>query len=261
MSIYKSEDEVELKARLDNLFQVWRAKIGACTELSQKIKNTFVTDGFYPGYLNQKVKVLFVGRESLSIDGDFIECLYWAYRSGYVGGKHINRYQMQSLQFYMVYGFNNAFPDYCDVPSAYDLARVIGDDNALSFAFINVSKFSNWSEDWKLDYGLVMKSLSQSQGTPYLSQQIELLNPDVICSMNVLGMAGNQIGKYNYVRELSCHDVSVHDYFLPQGRVIPLLDMWHFSATRKSPRTHYYTPVAEHYKQWRERYPSINIGS
>lgn len=259
MSIYRNKDELAMKEKIDELFVEWHSKINACKTLPVEVKESFVSDGFYPGYLSQKVKVLFLGRESLSVDGDFMECLYEAYRTGYVGGKHINKYQMHYLQFYVAYGFNNGFPNWSDKPFAYELAQKMGEEGGVSFAFINVSKFSNWSDDWKLDYALVGRSLSQSKEAGFLARQIEILNPDVICSMNVLGIAGDQIGQYEYVAELSNADVSVHDYHFSSGKTVPLLDMWHYSAPRKSPELNYYNPLAMGVRKLSQRYPQLAV--
>ena len=256
-SIYRSSEEKMLKGKVARLFEKWSEAINSSKNLPKDVKESFVTDGFYPGYLKQKDKVLFLGRESLSVEGDFMECLYNAYREGYVGGKHINKYQMHYLQFYIAFGFNHSFCAWKDIPFAQELAAKMGDDDGLSFAFINASKFSNWSENWQLDGKLVSQSLSASREGKYLARQIEILHPDVICSMNALGLAGDQLGEYEYIKELSNHDLAVHDYKFMDGSVVPLFDMWHFSAPRKSPFDNYYKPIADIYKKLCSRYPSL----
>jgi len=257
--IYIDKAEIALKDRIDKLFDLWTASVESAKGVSQEIKESFVTDGFYPGYLSQKVKVLFIGRESLGVVGDFMECLFEAYRDGYVGGKHLNKYQMHYLQFYVAYGFNHGFCSWDEIPYATQLAKTMGETNGLSFAFVNASKFTNWSNNWQLDGGLVSKSLKISKEQKFLARQIELLRPDVICSMNALGWAGDQIGSYEYIKELSSHDLGVHDYHYADGNTVPLLDMWHFSAPRKSPTKHYYDPIAVKYALLCERYPTLRI--
>ena len=101
-------------------------------------------------------------------------------------------------------------------------------------------------------------SLDISRTKKFLVQQIEILRPDVICSMNVLGLAGNQLGNYSHVESLSHHDLDVYDYIYEDGVAIPLLDMWHFAAPRKRPYDNYYRPIVNIYRKLCQRYPTID---
>lgn len=260
MSIYTDVLEIECKRTLDVLFKEWIDQLEA-TNIAESIKSTFIPDGFYPGYLSQRVRVLFIGRESLGIDLDYNKCLFMAYKNGRVGGipgKHLNAHKTHYLQFYIAYGFNHGFVPWKDIPRAFDLAKGMGIAGGISFAAINVSKFSNWGNSWRLDRKLVRESLNVSRSGGFLIRQIEILRPDVICSMNALSMASEQLGPHDYIDTLSSRDIDVYDYHYNDGVIVPFLDMWHFAAPRKSSFAHYYEPLVHVFPKLCERYHTLH---
>lgn len=79
-----------------------------------------VFDGFYPFYTQQRCKILFIGRESLSMSGEnYIEKLHSYYKiNKSIGDKPINQHGFHSLMFYITYGLNNNFCSWEDIPYA-----------------------------------------------------------------------------------------------------------------------------------------------
>ena len=62
------ESERKLKFEIEKLNDRWKNHLVSMTG-EKSISEIFVSDGFYPYYTNQKVKVLFIGREALEIAG------------------------------------------------------------------------------------------------------------------------------------------------------------------------------------------------
>ena len=70
------ESERKLKFEIEKLNDRWKNHLVSMTG-EKSISEIFVSDGFYPYYTNQKVKVLFIGREALEIAGtNYQESLY-----------------------------------------------------------------------------------------------------------------------------------------------------------------------------------------
>jgi hypothetical protein len=235
-------NESILQSKLDKLFDEWEVAAAACPEIPAEIKECFVRDGFYPGYLNQKCKVLFVARESLSVEGDYIKEVFDAYKSKRIGGKNINQYQFHALMMYIAYALNNNCFDWNSIPWAEKLCETFGTPDGLSFAFMNLSKFSNWSEsNWQSNWNLINSSLKVSGNDSFIKQEIELLDPDVIITMNLDGNL-SYLGEMRKV--LNTTDINKYAYKV-NGKEIPLYDMWHFSAPSKSPRGNYLEPLSK----------------
>ncbi|MFZ2279995.1 MAG: hypothetical protein WAW39_19520 [Prosthecobacter sp.] len=85
---YPAEELSHLQ-KLSKLFEDWHAcfTTGA-SQLDKHQMRSF--DGFYPHYFNQKLRILYIGRESRQISGlNYLEVLYPAYRNGKELGDHI----------------------------------------------------------------------------------------------------------------------------------------------------------------------------
>ena len=209
-----------------------------------KLSELFVRDGFYPGYLSQKIKILFIGRESLGMVGnDYIDVLFDAYHNKIVGDRNLNRYSFHSTMLYIAYALQHSEYDWDYVPYATQFIEEFGRENGCSFAFMNISKFSNESGQWKADNKLIDKFIELSCG--FHGREIDLLNPDIIIGMNLqhrmpcLGTFENPLyyGRKNAV----CYQVLK----TATGKEYIYLDTWHFSAIGKSPDKDIFAPVIE----------------
>lgn len=211
-------------------------------DLLKELGDDIILDGFYPNYTQQKVKILFIGREALSVKGSYIETLYEAYKDNDIGSKSLDAHQFHRIMFYLAYAINNELPEWDNIPYASKIADTFAEENGLSFAFINLSKLSNDSEDWHKDEKLIKSYIERvkESGKNYFLEQIKILNPDMIISANIdpkhLGeiVSEDTSNKDVYVYKLNC-----------EGKEIPIFNMWHFSAPSKSDFTHYYKPIKE----------------
>lgn len=236
--------EEKLNQRLAALFSDWYAAAQTRKFLRGHTADDIVFDGFYPNYTSQRVKVLFVGREALGICGEnYIEILHGAYKNNHIGNKHINQHKFHNLMFYITYGVNNGFPEWDSIPSASELSGDFATERGISFAFMNLSKLSNESEDWTVDWALVDSFVDSFSGGPrnYFRDEIEILAPDVIISMNLEGRlaALGEMTVQEYGSEISTYHLTVAD------RDILLMDLFHFSAPNKSSRDMYYEKVKQ----------------
>ena len=242
--IFYPESERELCSRLKELQDEWRTVCGYnCSE--------FVYDGFYPFYTQQKVKILFIGRENRDLDGEcgsYISQLFDAYKKNSIGGKSINTYKTHSLQFYITYGLNNNLVDWSKIPSANELIDDFATEKGISWAYMNLSKLSNTSKHSQVaDFDLINSfcEATQKSGRNFWAEEINMLNPDLIIGMN-LGSYYDNLG----VSELGdlFGESAVRLRKIKIGmKMYPLLDTYHFSAM-KSPQKDFYDPIVEAFK-------------
>jgi hypothetical protein len=217
----------------------------------------FCADGFFPYYTRQKTKILFIGREAVGMSGmDYIGTLYNAYKENNVGGKTLDAYATEARQFYLAYGLlhNGAVP-YREVPYASELAKTFGTANGISFAFMELSKYSNDAEDAnrRRDAELMARFLRDShlEKRNLVREELSLLNPDIILTMNLWGsgidsaLLDQALGTVRFIVNpepaISVNMLSIN------GRDVPLFDLWHF-ASRKNTETDFYNPVM---RAWR----------
>lgn len=232
--------EQKLHAELLSLLDEWKKIV--CTD--QASSNFFVEDGFYPFYTQQPVKILFVGREALGMAGlNYIDVLFNAYKSKIVGEKPIDGYKFHRLLFYIAYGIIHRETDWKKIPYASELVDNFGTTSGISFAFMNLSKFSNESTSWEADNLLIDSFLEKSQKAKanLFNKEIELLSPDLIFTMNLEE-------RINFLGEITerQNGYDVDFMKLKAGtRQIPLLNTWHFASPNKSEYQNYYKPIVE----------------
>lgn len=232
--------EQKLHAELLSLLDEWKKIV--CTE--QSSSNLFVEDGFYPFYTQQPVKILFIGREALGMAGlNYIDVLFEAYKANSVGGKSLDEYKFHRLLFYIAYGIIHCETDWKKIPYASELAANFGTQNGISFAFMNLSKFSNESTSWEADNLLIDSFLQKSQKAKenFFNKEIELLSPDLIFTMNLEG-------RINFLGEITERKNGNDIDFMrlkAGSRQIPLFNTWHFASPNKSDYQHYYKPIVE----------------
>lgn len=209
----------------------------------------FIPDGIYPYYTHQNIKILFVGRECLGLTGDsYITELHNAYKDKTVGGRPLNSCRFHALMFYIVWGMNNGFPEWDSLPMATEIVEDFSTDKGISFAFMNLSKFSNNSESWKADWSLIDSFIDASKHHDFnlFNKEIEIINPDIIICMN-LNERLSHLGERKIINETSNENISCQS-LLVNDKYIPLFDMYHFSAF-KNKRTVYYEPLRDALKK------------
>lgn len=233
---YLLSNEQKLNMELSKLFSTWKSLVAN--------EPLFVEDGFYPFYTQQSVKILFIGREALGIaNSNYIEILLKAYRENTIDGKHINKYKFHRLLFYIAYGIINHKINWAEIPCTSELTNTFATKNSLSFAFMNLSKFSNESNSWNANWHLIESFLDKSKKIKQnlFNREIELLSPDLIITMNLgkyLNILGNISNRENENR-ISYMELEVG------SKQIPLIDTFHFAAPCKSDYQYYYKPIID----------------
>jgi hypothetical protein len=258
-------DERPLRSRLDALMSDWKREVARSQVVFREDGKAysgadyFCADGFFPYYTRQKTKILFVGREAVGLSGmDYIDVLYDAYKQNNVGGKTLDAYATEARQFYLAYGIlHNGTVPYDEIPYASELTKAFGTANGISFAFMELSKYSNDAEDanQRRDAGLMARFLRDShlEKRNFVREELSLLDPDIILTMNLweAGLDGTLLEQaLGKVRPAGNPESAISVNVLPlNGRDIPLFDLWHF-ASRKSTEQDFYNPVM---RAWRER--------
>lgn len=246
-TLYYPESEIELKSDIEKLNARWIKHL-VLTTGKEDLSEMFVTDGFYPYYTNQKVKILFIGREALRIAGtNYQEVLYGAYLDNRIGSKTLNAHQFHSTMIYIAYALENKEYDWHNIPYADEIINEFAKQNGFSFAFMNLSKFSNESGGWVADNELISNfiDLSLKSKENYFGSEIDLLNPDIIIGMNFGGW-DDCLGSFSESEYYGDNgDVSVRRLKTQSGKEYLYVDTWHFSAPGKSPCRDIFNPLIE----------------
>lgn len=236
---YEAE-ETDMLCRLDDLFEKWKSKLSG-----DEIK-LFNRDGFYPGYSHQKVRILFVGREACYMAGrNYIEYMYNSFKSSYIGKWTVNQYPFHRRQAYVAYGILKSlgggsewhWPCWDVVPVAADICKDVGKEDKYSWAFINLSKLSNETGDYRTDGNRYWPFVNSKENQCWLIKQISILNPDIIIGANVPELA-----------DILCYgkpDTSNGNCYAYYKKGLPLfLNCYHFAAI-KGDRKFFYEPVGK----------------
>lgn len=202
ISINYPNEELSLKQAINELNRDWYSCI--CKNSVSDLSSLYVSDGFYPYYTHQKIKILFIGKESLEVSGDYIEELFKAIKLGKIGDKTLNEHKFHALMLYVVYGLQHNCLDYNNIPCATEISKNFATPNGISYAFMNLSKFSNESGHWISDDALIDSFLRISSMSPenYFAKEIEILNPDLIIGMNL--NEDEKKDRYKFLGELKC---------------------------------------------------------
>ena len=229
----------------------------------------FVSDGFYPYFSKQQLRILFIGKESLSLyGGDYIEALIngilhndprgraaWNREHPEDPYKKVitnNNDPFLSKMLYLSYGLQHDCCEWNDIPWASEIGTSrFAIDGGTSFAIMNFSKFDNPSEiSYSADTFRMNKYCEFLFRTDenWHEKQIGILNPDLIISMNL---------KYWLPYAFRCNYEDIWDTeadgsissiirlgHLPiEGKRIPIIDTFHFSAPGKGFIGYYYNPI------------------
>ena len=241
---YYPNDEKKLLKRIkavnDKIEKAWQAYRKNNPDADVVKSNTeTVSDGFYPNYTRQPVKILFIGREGYDLDGcDYIETFINNYLEGRTGPaenrKNINRDKFHKMLIQVAYGIIHQ-KSWNDTPSASEICENRGIFDRVSFAFMNLSKLSNEKTtrghrgtNWQLVNTSLDISLNKEN---LILEEIAALDPDLIVCMNfeydrLFRVFGEKLKPYD--NEGFKYLVSIN------GKKILLLDPWHFSAPGKS---------------------------
>lgn len=236
-----SEEERALNINLNRVFARLYDYLKGHSFVKQYTENDLVFDGIFPGYLRQSKKILFIGREAIGINGqNYIECLYDAYKFNSIGEKTLDSSSFHNRMYYITYGIENNFPDWESLSYASKMAEKFGLRDGISFAFMNLSKFSNESGNWNVDWELVDSFLNSIKNTKFLFEEISIINPDLIITMNLQDRLKNlgDIKEIEYGEKICVYSLKVNN------RDIYIFDTYHFSSTKNSSED-FYSPIKD----------------
>ena len=253
-----SNEEKRLKSKIDALCNEWKTVVG---EPCDPRPLWFIPDGFYPNYLSQKVRILYIGRDAYDLYGSddlcaektYIEKFIRQYVSGIMdNGKNVNRFKFHKMLIKVAYGLINGC-SWSDVPCASEICDNGKIFEKTSFAFMNLCKWSHESDgdgpgcaaDWDTINRFI--GLSVTKRRNFILEEIELLSPDVIITMN---FGPRLIQQFSGVAE-PCdkhEDCFVYSLTMAKSEVL-ILDPWHFSATKKSECKNIYAPLLQMLKK------------
>lgn len=250
---YTNEDYA-IQSRLNELFiellECAKDKVFPYGRTSKDI----VLDGIYPNFSHQKCKILYIGRESLGLTGEnYIDLMHHAYKvDKRIGTQSLNQHQLHSLKLSIAYGLNQNCCSWQEIPQATEIAKTFASEQGVSYAFMNLSKLSNESDDWAVDWQLVDGFIDAFKNSEinFFSKQIDIIQPDIIITMNLeqrLQVLG-QITPLEYGSKASYYLLKTPE------REYKLFDLFHFSAIGKSRNECFYTPVVQGIKRFTSNY-------
>lgn len=191
--------------------------------------------GFYPYYTKQKLKILYIGRESRDLKpesdySDYIKYIYNCYtgKEKEISEKPINRHAFHRRLLKISYGLINE-KEWVDIPKASEIAESFGTKNGISFAFTNLSKISNCDDDSTKINGNFKGNVKNTKH--YLKEEISILKPDLIIGMNMINWKGfsaeDICATKAYDDDKNIYKVKIDDLRTSY------IDSYHFSARYK----------------------------
>lgn len=247
------ETEKKIIKELDELFDSWENQINKWKE-SNDINNSkklfFVRDGIFPYYSFQKIKVLFIGKESLSMQFPYIGIID-EFKANKPRGKEnkftLNSDPFSSKLFYISYALQKNIDNYDSLPWASNIVEdSFTSSRGISFAVMNLSKFDNlsdssYSADLKLMTSFFDASGKDDGYNKFMKKEIEIINPDIIVGANLHGV--DYWLEYWWSGNKKHHDnCGIDSRVIPScggvfdininGKNIPYVDLFHFSGRK-----------------------------
>jgi hypothetical protein len=248
-------DELPKKYRLDCLMADWRKQIAPHRVLFRDdgkmypAESFFASDGFLPYYFRQSRKVLFIGRETRYIAGqDNIEVILKKCKEnpGGIGMEPVLRRMLL-----LAYGIQNGGMLPFEKINVQKLCALAATAKGFSFAFMELSKYSNENDDGGTADSELMSSFfehSDLQKRNFVREELSLLDPDLVITMNLWdgkiesGLLRLALGDAPFI---DCpHPGAARRTIVINGNAVPLIDLYHFSA-RKNDNADFYKPVMQ----------------
>ncbi|MPM14078.1 hypothetical protein SDC9_60438 [bioreactor metagenome] len=278
--IYPS-DEFELWQENQKLIDALKKSLIslASNEFENEYSQAINADGFYPYYTHQKVKILYIAKESLGLDGkDYIQAVFEGIQANDPRGHRKwnkcypenpytkvitnNSDPFLSKMLYLTYGLNNDCCSYEVMPwgsaigqQLFGKQEGIIDDRTMpgiSYAFMNFSKFDNPSEvSYAADMSRIQTYLQMVKRSKenWFAKQISLLNPDLIIEMNIGRENADNLGT-GPIDWIERNNENLWVGYLPiENHKYLILETWHFSKPGKSFNTHFYPAIVDAWKR------------
>ena len=268
LNLYSKTEQKRMQV-LKALFEEWQDVVG------DKDGYWFIPDGFYPKYLGQTTRVLYIARDSYDLYGEddplgettYIEKFVRQYLAGRMdsqntrNGVNINRIKFHKMLIQVAYGlihncpWTAKDPDAPQIPYASEICEGGKVFERATFAFMNLCKWSHESTQgtkaaWDAVNEFVDKSATQKRN--FFLEEIDLLDPNIIITLN---LGPDLIARWtgNSAKCVDSRNENCFVYRLSSGNKERMIfDSWHFSATRKSEERDIYNPLL---KMTRKYYP------
>lgn len=229
-----TSEENQINNKLDQMFTTWfdflkNESYFADNNISE---DCFIQDGIFPKYSQQKIKILYLGKESYDLEGyNYIHKHYEWIKNCDSSSMNTMPLWRKTLKF--TWGIENN-KDWKAIPDVQEIADSFAKENGISFGMENVSKISrpynnSARADWANIIAFVNKSLKSDIN--FFLREIDIINPDVIVSMNVIDKVGDLIfeNELEYVKHMKSNAIyNLHAH----NKMIPLIDTYHFSSTK-----------------------------
>jgi hypothetical protein len=243
--------ETEKRKALLALMDEWRESLA-----DKEFAEFFIIDGFFPNYYKQTHKVLFVGREARWItsggdnivDGDYIGTSLDWFKTGIQNNSTFWRHILQMVQLFKSEGKI----EFEKLMSANDCAREMAEKHDYGFAVINISKYSNDTDDGgKADWYTINQFLEDSQleKRNFFYEELEILDPDIIITGNLWNGKINEkyldlcFGKRTELETYPPESPEARLYEIDLGgKKVKLIDVYHFSSTKPNKES-FFTPI------------------
>ena len=254
--IVQSETEIKKSVELQSLFDDWKAQVSTKPPIvfqddgkAYPPQDYFAADGFFPGYFEQKTKVLFIGRETRWISGsDFRDTSYNFFKN-----ENVNGSAFWCKVLYMLYGIQHEGKiPYAEIPCADEIAKKMVETGNFGFAVMQLSKYSNDSDGGGTrNIELMNRFLEDSEleKRNFFQEELELLEPDVIITANLweCGIREEFIEQCfpsEKFKNWETYGQNTANYgdFEVNGKTARLINTYHFSA-RKPIDECFYEPV------------------
>jgi len=258
--------EIEKRKQIYELNQEWKNQISTKENIIFKDDKKaypafqyFCSDGFYPGYFQQKRKILFIGHESRGLgsnDGssDRVCCDIEEWKKG-----NLNSTPLWKTMISIAFGIqNDGKIKFEDLPATQEIISKMIETNNFGFAQINVSKYSNDSQTGGIaDYNLINRFFIDSEFNKrnFLREQIQILDPDIILGLNIWGAGPtkywNQITTVfpkedmKFIKNSNKTKFAELYNFNFEGKNIQFIQTYHYSAPGKSLKNDFYDPIME----------------
>ena len=247
--------ENEKQKELNKLFSDWANHISTKEDIVFQDDNIsyppltyFTTDGFFPGYWQQKTKILIIARETRYNAGQNII-------TNTINNWKEGKYLPTNNSFWgkiidLIYGIQNqGIIPFEKLPKTTDIAQNMIKSNNYGFAFMEVSKYSNDSDTGgSKDKKLINQFLidSELQKRNFIAEEIDILEPNLILTANLWDGTINNFDfestfeNWEVIKDIPrkaiLYETTIH------GKKYRLIDLYHFSAVL-SEKEYFYEPV------------------
>jgi hypothetical protein len=250
--------ENEKRKELFALMQTWEKTISS-SKIVFKDDNKeyngneyFYYDGFFPGYYENKPKVLFIGREARYVGGlDFISETINYFKN--IPTLNNVSFWRRILCMYNIIRNKGVIDENI---TADQIVELMIEKNDYGFAVMNISKYSNDSDTGARRDAVLMNRFiedSKLDQRNFIKEEIEILDPDLIITANLWdGSINNEymekfFGELKFITKVTYQSdwvAALNNYNLG-NKIIKLIDLYHFSRPGVIDMEYYYKPISK----------------